>query len=167
MTATMHVDRPQTAAVLSDGRIIETRSLQPVGGSHIQAATVALSTLGNETEFAEALPACETPQSRQASGTRQSEDPLCPYHGYSTGVSTPPVCADARAGRHIERGHLLCRRHGSDRGAAALAIRQADAEALIAGAAKFDGTGRSRMKQSPLREPVGLSSTAARSNPLW
>lgn len=29
MTATMDVDRPRTAAVLSDDRIIETRSLQP------------------------------------------------------------------------------------------------------------------------------------------
>jgi hypothetical protein len=36
-----------------------------------------------------------------------------------------------------------CRRRGSDRGAAALAIRQAEAEALIAGAMKLDATGRS------------------------
>ena len=44
--------------------------------------------------------------------------------------------------RRGEPSLLVRRRPGSDRGAAALAIRRADAEALIAGAAKLEATGR-------------------------
>jgi hypothetical protein len=52
-------------------------------------------------------------------------------------VSTPP------RGRRERSPLLLCRRHGSGRGAAALAIRQAKAEALIASATKLDADGDS------------------------
>jgi hypothetical protein len=61
---------------------------------------------------------------------------------------------------------LQSRRRGSGRGAAALAVRQAEAEAIIAGAMKVDATGQresSGSDPSPSVLPVLSSGSAGAS----
>ena len=97
-------------------------------------------------------------------GTRASDACIClgkarprSDHSLSSFSSIRPLGADRAGMRRL----LLRRRHGCGRGAPAPAIRQAEAEALIAAAMELDATGRSwKQQRGPGHVSCGSTSLA-------